>query len=530
MSFVADRFSLIRVCELITQHGLVRCVLQFPDEELEHCVAVYEFMSTQLPPTVCLFIAADSTFGSSVDDISAQHVDGDVLVFFGSDLSSSGAMPVLVVPSNKHVPDVEDCLDKFTSASRASTLSSTSTTTAPEEGSATAAAEAPLEIEALLLYEPGYSQSVLHDIAQRLAASYNMKITLASLPLCADLSSWSPSSSSPSSSSSSSASSSSSSSASSSSLSSDADEAGKKQANSLLLGGLLIPASSSGSSSIDLIFYIGDKSEQLSSIMLHFSQQTLLAYSPMTKALLKIRGQDSKIFRERYGGVSRVKDSSIIGIIIGSMGLTGESTRLIVTRLEGLIHAAGKKSYTFVMGRLNEAKLCNFPEIDLFCFVSNEDTSLIAPKTFHVPVITPWELELGLEVREWTSVYMSNPNQILDGTSLQEAVGHLTEMAKGEEEEEESVDASSHLSDENEGQGQGEASSSALVRVAVEGTSLGGGAGGGARGQGGALIAFESPAGEFLKARDFQGLSPQAPAGLSTAVQQGLSGIASSYE
>ena len=58
---------------------------------------------------------------------------------------------------------------------------------------------------------------------------------------------------------------------------------------------------------------------------------------------------------------------------------------------------------------------------------------------------------------------------------------------------------------------------------------LGGGAGGGARGQGGALIAFESPAGEFLKARDFQGLSPQAPAGLSTAVQQGLSGIASSY-
>ena len=43
-------------------------------------------------------MAADSTFGSSVDDISAEHVDSDVLVYFGSDLSSSGAMPVMVVP------------------------------------------------------------------------------------------------------------------------------------------------------------------------------------------------------------------------------------------------------------------------------------------------------------------------------------------------------------------------------------------------------------------------------------------------
>ena len=48
------------------------------------------------------------------------------------------------------------------------------------------------------------------------------------------------------------------------------------------------------------------------------------------------------------------------------------------------------------MGRLNEAKLCNFPEIDVFCLVSNEDHSMIKPKTFHVPVVTPYELELGI--------------------------------------------------------------------------------------------------------------------------------------
>ena len=34
-----------------------------------------------------------------------------------------------------------------------------------------------------------------------------------------------------------------------------------------------------------------------------------------------------------------------------------------LNRLQLLITAAGKKFYSFVMGRLNEAKLCNFPEV-----------------------------------------------------------------------------------------------------------------------------------------------------------------------
>lgn len=70
-------------------------------------------------------------------------------------------------------------------------------------------------------------------------------------------------------------------------------------------------------------------------------------------------------------------------------------TNDLLNRLQRLILAGGKKYYTFVMGRLNEAKLCNFPEIDVYCLISNEDHSIIKPKTFHVPVVTPYELELG---------------------------------------------------------------------------------------------------------------------------------------
>ena len=44
-------------------------------------------------------------------------------------------------------------------------------------------------------------------------------------------------------------------------------------------------------------------------------------------------------------------------------GLEGGLIRGILTKLQRLIDASGKKYYTLVMGRLNEAKLANFPEV-----------------------------------------------------------------------------------------------------------------------------------------------------------------------
>ena len=66
------------------------------------------------------------------------------------------------------------------------------------------------------------------------------------------------------------------------------------------------------------------------------------------------------------------------------MGLTENDTQTILKRLQILIKTAGKKCYTFAMGRLNEAKLSNFPEIDIFCLISNDDNALIPPKYVYI--------------------------------------------------------------------------------------------------------------------------------------------------
>ena len=103
-------------------------------------------------------------------------------------------------------------------------------------------------------------------------------------------------------------------------------------------------------------------------------------------------------------------------------------TKDILHRLETLILTAKKSSYVFVMGRLNEAKLCNFPEIDVFCLISNDDVALIKPKTFHKPVITPWELEIGLGAREWDGTFYTESSSILtNGLSLETAISRVIE-------------------------------------------------------------------------------------------------------
>lgn len=54
------------------------------------------------------------------------------------------------------------------------------------------------------------------------------------------------------------------------------------------------------------------------------------------------------------------------------------------------------------------AKLTNFAEVDAFVIVASAETSLIEARDFPVPLITPLELEVALDVREWTGFYSTS--------------------------------------------------------------------------------------------------------------------------
>ena len=93
---IEEYFHLDKICSIISRNKFKRVVLQFPDDLLHLSTTTYSTIRSILlkeSNDLELFIAADSTYGSSVDDVSAQHVESDLLIYFGDDLSSSGAMP-----------------------------------------------------------------------------------------------------------------------------------------------------------------------------------------------------------------------------------------------------------------------------------------------------------------------------------------------------------------------------------------------------------------------------------------------------
>ncbi|KAI9884595.1 MAG: WD repeat-containing protein jip5 [Watsoniomyces obsoletus] len=99
--------------------------------------------------------------------------------------------------------------------------------------------------------------------------------------------------------------------------------------------------------------------------------------------------------RRRYGLVTTLSNASIFGILINTLSV--KNYLHIVNQVKQQIEAAGRKSYTFVVGKINPAKLANFSEIDGWVVIGCWESSLIDSKEFYKPIITPFELELVLQ-------------------------------------------------------------------------------------------------------------------------------------
>jgi len=122
----------------------------------------------------------------------------------------------------------------------------------------------------------------------------------------------------------------------------------------------------------------------------------------------------SKIIMRRYFLVEKAKDADRIGLLVGTLGTANYGD--ILERLRKIIRHAGKKVYTFLVGKPNVAKLANFPEIDVFVLVACPETSFLDSKEFLQPIITPYELELACNKdQEWIGQLVTDYTELLDG-------------------------------------------------------------------------------------------------------------------
>ncbi|OJJ56386.1 hypothetical protein ASPSYDRAFT_206702 [Aspergillus sydowii CBS 593.65] len=123
----------------------------------------------------------------------------------------------------------------------------------------------------------------------------------------------------------------------------------------------------------------------------------------------------SAILRRRYAILTRLSTVPIFGILVNTLSV--KNYLHIVDHVKQKIAAAGKKSYMFVVGKLNAAKVANFSEIGGWVVIGCWESSLVDSKDFWKPVITPFELEVALkgdDERVWTGAWQSDFQSILD--------------------------------------------------------------------------------------------------------------------
>lgn len=122
----------------------------------------------------------------------------------------------------------------------------------------------------------------------------------------------------------------------------------------------------------------------------------------------------SRVLNRRYALLTSVSTASIFGILINTLSV--KNYLHIVEHVKSQIQAAGKKSYTFVVGKVNAAKVANFSEIGAWVVIGCWESSLIDSKDFWKPVLTPFELELALKgdgERVWTGEWRSDFQSIM---------------------------------------------------------------------------------------------------------------------
>lgn len=171
------------------------------------------------------------------------------------------------------------------------------------------------------------------------------------------------------------------------------------------------------------LFHIGDPPPALL-LMLSSRLSTIQIYDPSHNPTIATPVSSSLALRRRYALLTSLSTASIFGILINTLSV--RNYLHMVQHVQEMITDAGKKSYTFVVGKINAAKIANFTEVQGWVVVGCWESSLVEGKEFYRPVVTPFELELALKSdaeRVWDGSWTSNWETMLQGRREEKETG-----------------------------------------------------------------------------------------------------------
>lgn len=310
------------------------------------------------------------------------------------------------------------------------------------------------------------------------------------------------------------------------------------------------------------IFHVSDPP---TSLLLTLSSRikSMQIYPTDTSNPIALEASTSQLLRRRYALLTRLSTVSIFGILINTLSVSNYMAAL--QHCQDLISHAGKKSYVFVVGKVNAAKVANFSEIGGWVVIGCWESSLIESKEFLRPIITPFELEVALtddKERVWGGEWIGDFSALLGRDKQPTTNGRSMADSNGEHQAAE-ADADADAGDWNEqssddeppefdlrtgryvsqSRPMGRASKPSITDRTVNGSSATAPSSSAlvqrAKGDVASVGGQVSPAAEFLRSkRTWQGLGSDYEIAyerdsegkiLGAAMEQGRSGVAKGY-
>ncbi|XP_012216366.1 2-(3-amino-3-carboxypropyl)histidine synthase subunit 2 [Linepithema humile] len=112
--------------------------------------------------------------------------------------------------------------------------------------------------------------------------------------------------------------------------------------------------------------------------------------------------------------IETLKDAHVVGIVVATLGIKEYLTA--INTVKKTLKQMNKKSYILNVGKINPAKLANFPEIDTFVVIACPENEVFDSRDFLKPMLTPYEVELAFNsAREFCPQYFMDFRQILPG-------------------------------------------------------------------------------------------------------------------
>ncbi|KAJ3997354.1 putative diphthamide synthesis protein-domain-containing protein [Lentinula boryana] len=479
-------YEIDRTVREIEEGDFKRVALQFPDELLHDSVQIFRRLKRMISPDKELYVLADTSYGRQasnswspltllplgatlsccVDEVAAQHVDANALVHYGhACMSQTYRLPVIYVFGKKLI-DVEDCVSRLVESFSSS----------ESELKSSRSERIVFRHDVAYTYQAG---SIV-DRLQVALANFEPQLIYTSIPnkLLPPNPEESPRNS---------------------------EEEGAQDCT---------------------IFYVGDESLGFTNLLITHASCNVYQYSPSLKTCHLESGRTNKLLMRRYATMQKGRDADVFGILVGTLGVA--SYLPLIKHIRTLLAASHKKSYTISVGKLNPAKLANFMEIECFVLVACPENSLIDAKDFYRPIITPYELEVGLQAEQnWTGKYILDFEKLL----AEYDHGDRSKVVSSADNDDGDKDEDSPIFSLITGKyrhakrfGFTAKDSNARSSSSPESALV-------QRSQDNALsLLSNSAAGQFLQSRTYQGLDPRLGQDAPSALEQGRSGIARGYE